>query len=95
MLTGANNVNPTKECVRYAKGQFLDSGASGILELLPCGDVMKSPWPGQYGEDSRRDITIENEIYRKLGRYPRLIRILDWNLEDYVLTMEYMPNGNL
>lgn len=51
-----------KECVRYAKGQFLASGASGILELSPCGDVMKSPWPGQHGEDSRRDITIENEI---------------------------------
>jgi hypothetical protein len=46
MLTGANNVNPTKECVRYAKGQFLASGASGILELSPSGDVMKSPWPG-------------------------------------------------
>jgi len=95
MLTGAKNVNPIEECVRYAKGRFLASGASGILEISPCGDVMKSPWPGQYGEDSRRDITIENEIYRKLGRHPRLIRIVDWNLKDCVLTMEYMPNSNL
>jgi serine/threonine protein kinase len=95
MLAGAKNVNPIKECVRYAKGQFLASGASGILELSPRGDVMKSPWPGQHGEDCRRDITIENEIYRKLGRHPRLIRILDWNPEDCVLTMEYMLNGNL
>jgi hypothetical protein len=36
-----------------------------------------------------RDITIEND------RHPRLIRILDWNIEDFVLTMEYMPNANL
>jgi hypothetical protein len=62
MLAGAKNVNLVKKCVRYAKGQFLASGASGILELSPCGNVMKSPWPGQHGEDSRRDITIENEI---------------------------------
>ena len=75
MLTGAKNVNPVEECVHYAKGRFLASGASGTLELSPRGDVMKSSWPGQSGEDSRRDITIENEIYRKLGRHPRLIRI--------------------
>jgi hypothetical protein len=67
MLAGAKNVNPIKEYVRYAKGQFLANGASGILELSPCGDVMKSLWSGQDEEDSRRDITIENEIYRKLG----------------------------
>ncbi|KAG9235620.1 kinase-like domain-containing protein [Amylocarpus encephaloides] len=84
-----------KEDVRFAKGRFLDSGASGILEILPCGNVMKSPWPGQSGMDSRRDITIENEIYKKLGRHPRLITILGWNLQDCALTMEYMPNGNL
>lgn len=84
-----------KENMRYVKGRFLDNGASGILENLPCGDVLKSPWPGQFGKDSRRDITIEYEIYRKLGRHPRLIRIFDWDLQDCVLTMEYMLNGNL
>ena len=40
-------------------------------------------------------ITIENEIYRKLGPHPRLIRIVGWDPEDCVLNMEYMPNGNL
>jgi hypothetical protein len=84
-----------KEDVRFAKGRFLDSGASGILEILPCGDVMKSPWPGQSEKDSRRDITIENEIYQKLGQHPRLIIIVGWDLRDCVLTMECMPNGNL
>jgi serine/threonine protein kinase len=81
--------------VRYAKGQLLDTGASGILEILPCGDVMKSPWPGQSEKDSRRDLTTEIEIYRKLGRHPRLVAIVGWNLQTCELTMEYMPNGNL
>lgn len=81
--------------VRYANGQFLDSGASGILEILPCGNVMKSPWPGQFEKDSRRDLTIENKIYSKLGRHSRLIEIVSWNSQDCVLTMEYMRNGNL
>jgi serine/threonine protein kinase len=85
----------TKEVLRYAKGQFLACGASGILEISPYGDVMKSPWPGQSGEDSRRDITIENEIYEKLGPHPRLIRIVSWDPENCVLNMEYLPNGNL
>lgn len=84
-----------KEDVRYAKGRLLDSGTSGILEILPRGDVMKSPWPGQFEKDNRKDITIENEIYEKLGRHPRLIRIVDWDVQDCALTMEYMPNGNL
>ena len=79
----------------YAKGQFLASGASGILEILPCGNVVKSPWPGQFEKESRRDLTIENKIYSKLGRHPRLIEIVSWNPQDCVLTMEYMRNGNL
>lgn len=88
--------NPTiQENGRYAKGRRLDSGASGILELLPCGDVIKLPWPGQLEKDSRREITVENEIYSKLGRHPRLLRIVGWDPQDYVLTMEYMPHGNL
>ena len=95
-IQAPNAFNPAiKEDGRYAKGRLLDSGASGILEILPCGDVTKSPWPGQLEKDSRREITVENEIYSKLGRHPRLIRIVGWDLQDCVLTMEYMPNGNL
>lgn len=95
-IQATNVLTPAiKEDARYAKGRFLDSGASGILEISLCGDVMKSPWPGQSETDSRKDITIENEIYRKLGRHPRLIRIVSWDRPDCILTMEYMPNGNL
>lgn len=83
----------TQTSVRYAKGHLLDTGASGILEILPHGDVVKSPWPGQ--KDSREDLVTENQIYSKLGRHPRLITVVDWNPRDCVLTMKYMPNGNL
>ncbi|TVY12770.1 putative serine/threonine-protein kinase SIS8 [Lachnellula arida] len=80
---------------RNAKGRLLDSGASGILEILPSGDVIKSPWPDLSESDSRRDLTTESEIYKKLGSHPRLLRIIDWSPEDCSLTMEYMPKGNL
>jgi len=87
--------SPVEVHARYAKGQFLDSGTSGILEILPSGDVLKSPWPNQSEVDSRRDILIEKEIYKKLGAHPRLIKINGWNPHECSLTMEYMPNGNL
>ncbi|KAH9213609.1 spindle assembly checkpoint kinase [Leptodontidium sp. 2 PMI_412] len=85
----------TQGGVHYAKGQFLDSGASGILEILPSGNIVKSPWPGQFEKHSRRDLTTEYEIYSKVRRHPRLVEIISWNPQDCVLTMEYMRNGNL
>ena len=96
MSTQVPNISPAiQDDVYYAKGEFLDSGASGILEILPCGNIVKSPWPGQFEKHSRRDLTIEYEIYSKVGRHPRLVKIIDWNPQDCVLTMEYMRNGNL
>ncbi|TAQ89312.1 hypothetical protein B7494_g2374 [Chlorociboria aeruginascens] len=96
MSTQVPNITPAIQGgVHYAKGQFLDSGVSGILEILPCGNILKSPWPGQFEKDSRKDLTIEKKIYSKLGRHPRLIEIVDWNPQDCALTMEYMRNDNL
>jgi len=31
---------------RSSKGEFISGGASGIVERLPSGDVVKSPWSG-------------------------------------------------
>ncbi|CZS94626.1 hypothetical protein WAI453_013334 [Rhynchosporium graminicola] len=81
--------------IRHAKGCFLNSGASGILEILPSGDVIKSPWPGQNGVESRKELSTENKIYCKLGPHSRLVRTIDWNSYDCSLTMEYMPQGDL
>ncbi|KAF4632944.1 hypothetical protein G7Y89_g5172 [Cudoniella acicularis] len=97
-VINADDIKPTNEIktyVREAKGEFLGSGASGIIERLPSGNVVKSPWPGSGADDCRREITIENQIYERLGRHPRLVRIIDWDPIHCALTMEYMPNGNL
>ncbi|KAL3428433.1 hypothetical protein PVAG01_01942 [Phlyctema vagabunda] len=81
--------------VRDSKGECLAGGASGIIERLPSGNVVKSPWTGSREYDCRRDITIESDIYERLGPHPRLLQIINWDPEDCVLTMEYLPNGSL
>ena len=40
-------------------------------------------------------MTTESEIYKKLGPHPRLVKIIDWDPKECVLTIEYMPNGCL
>lgn len=78
-----------------AKGEFIGSGASGIVERLPSGEAVKSPWPGVSAENSRRDMKTEFDIYTRLGSHPRLVKIINWNPDKYVLTMEYLSNGTL
>lgn len=81
-------------CTRQAKGKTLDVGASGVVEILPCGNVIKSPWIDE-AMDSREELALEHKIYKKLGPHPRLVGIIDWNPQDYTLTMEHMQKGNL
>ncbi|KFY89503.1 hypothetical protein V500_05645 [Pseudogymnoascus sp. VKM F-4518 (FW-2643)] len=83
--------------IKYSasKRGFIGSGASGIVNRIPCGDVVKMPWPGSRSAESRRDITTESLIYKKLDHHPRLIRTIDWDPEGCILTMEYMSNGTL
>jgi len=38
---------------------------------------------------------MESNIYQRLGTHPRLLPIIVWDPEDCVLTIEFMPNGNL
>lgn len=81
--------------ILHLKGEFLTSGSSDLLSRLPSGDIIKEPWPGFTSEDSRKEMTIENSIYEKLGPHPRLVEIHHWDPDDCSLTMEYMPNGSL
>lgn len=87
----------TVPAIKYSasKRGYIGSGASGIVNRVPNGNVIKSPWPGSRAAEARRDITTESLIYEKLGQHPRLIRILDYDPEGCVLTMEYMQNGTL
>ncbi|KAH6721164.1 spindle assembly checkpoint kinase [Leptodontidium sp. MPI-SDFR-AT-0119] len=84
-----------EQCVRESKGDFIAGGASGIVERLLSGDIVKSPWPGAHADESRRDLTVESHIYKRLGSHPRLIQIIAWHPKECSLIMEYMPNGCL
>lgn len=74
---------------------MISSGVSGIVQRLPSGDAIKSPWPGIREDDSRRDMTTEAQIYTRLGPHPRLVKIINWDPEECNLIMEYMSNGSL
>lgn len=78
------------------KGDFLGGGATGLVERLESGDVTKSPWTGRpTASDCRQEMVIEAQIYERLGAHPRLLQRKHWDPVDCILTLEYMPNGNL
>ncbi|KAI9746685.1 MAG: hypothetical protein M1818_000399 [Claussenomyces sp. TS43310] len=91
----AASTGEVEHAVRHSKGDFIACGASGIVERLPSGDVIKSPWPGLPAVDNRRDLITENRIYKRLGNHDRLVKVIAWDPEECALTMEYMPNGCL
>lgn len=81
------------------KGTFLGGGVSGIVELLPDGNVVKSPWPGEMATDSQKDIRIEAHAYQRIAeRYPghsRFVKLVEFDQEQHTLTMQYMAKGTL
>ncbi|KAJ8129564.1 hypothetical protein O1611_g4067 [Lasiodiplodia mahajangana] len=82
--------------VILGKGDFLGGGATGLVERLQSGDVIKSPWTGRPTEsDCRHQMVIEAQIYQRLGPHPRLVQLKHWDPVDCTLTFEYMPHGNL
>jgi serine/threonine protein kinase len=78
-----------------SKGEFISGGVTGLVERLPDGNIVKSPWSGSRAADCRRDMATEFQVYKKLGPHPRLVKIINWDPENCELTMEYMPNGAL
>lgn len=86
-----DNVN-----IIQGKGDFLGGGATGLVERLKSGDVIKSPWTGRpTAPDCRQEMVIEAQIYERLGLHPRLVQLKHWDPIDCTLTLEYMPYGNL
>jgi serine/threonine protein kinase len=78
------------------KGEFLGAGVTRLVERLDSGDVVKSPWTGRpSASDCRQDMAIEAQIYERLGTHPRLVPFKHWDPVSHVMTLEYMPNGNL
>lgn len=78
------------------KGEFLAGGATGLVERLESGDIVKSPWTSPSSVlECKQEITIEARIYERLGSHPRLVQLKHWDPVGCTLTLEYMPNGNL
>ncbi|WAO96051.1 Protein kinase domain-containing protein [Fusarium falciforme] len=67
-----------------------------LVELLPSGDIVKTPLAGDDREDDcRKEIAIEVDIYKRLGEHARLVKMKRWDPGAYTLTLEYMPSGTL
>lgn len=87
---------PDNVIIVRSKGEFIASGATSLVERLPSGDVIKTPWAGDIREeDCRREIAIEAQVYARVGEHARLVKMKYWDSEAYTLTLEYMPNGTL
>ncbi|KAK2745863.1 hexose transporter hxt1 [Myotisia sp. PD_48] len=87
------------EILYVTKGNVLAWGGTAILELLPSGDVTKTPIPNPYWpaeeRDHHRDMELEARVYETIGQHPRVPKILSWDPESRCLTMEHLHNGNL
>ncbi|WEW56964.1 hypothetical protein PRK78_002423 [Emydomyces testavorans] len=79
--------------VRDGNGVFISGGLSGIVELLPDGTILKSPFFDEDEEQHRLDIAFEATVYEKLGPHDRLVKFLGHS--DKGLVLEYMENGCL
>ncbi|KAK3652783.1 hypothetical protein LTR56_005078 [Elasticomyces elasticus] len=84
---------------RKSKGKYLGGGVSGIVELLPNGTIVKSPWGGEEEADCRKDLNQEAEIYSQLhnafSEHHRFVRFISFDEEQSELILQYMPNGTL
>ncbi|KAM5471475.1 hypothetical protein MferCBS49748_002022 [Microsporum ferrugineum] len=92
-LHNLENTNPVIFTERFAKGEFINGGVTGIVELLDDGTVIKSPFPGPIMEDNIRDIAKEASIYQRLGPHERLVGLISHSRDGIIL--EYMQNGDL
>jgi serine/threonine protein kinase len=87
---------PTGTIVVSPKGEFIAGGTTSLVERLPSGDIIKTPWAGDIREDDcRREIAIESQIYHRLGEHALLVKLKGWNPDTHTLTLEYMSNGTL
>jgi len=86
------------DAIILEKGEFISGGVSGIVERLPNGNVVKSPWPDR--KDTHEDARVESRVYKRLaerldpGHIP-FVKFLGFDEEECTITMEYMANGTL
>ncbi|PTB42440.1 uncharacterized protein TrAFT101_008466 [Trichoderma asperellum] len=78
-----------------AKGEFVAAGITSLVERLPNGDIIKTPWDDSARGDCVQDLITEAKIYQRLGEHPRLVKLRNWDSVQHTMTMEYMPHGTL
>ncbi|KAK4034728.1 kinase-like domain-containing protein, partial [Parachaetomium inaequale] len=74
----------------------ISGGSTGLIELLPCGNVRKVTYPeSKARRQSLRDIEHEFRVYQRLPRqHDRLLQMIKYSLEDG-LVLQYLSAGNL
>lgn len=77
-----------------SRRDVISGGSTGLIYLLPSGYVRKAAYPDITRKQSLRDIEHEHKIYQRLPRHDRLLRMMNYSVEDGLI-LEYMPNGNL
>lgn len=82
-----------------ARGILLGGGLTGIVELLPDGTVINTPWPGDRRLESQKDIRTEAQAYHRIAQHfdghIRFVKLIEFSSVEHILTIEYMPHGTL
>ncbi|KAF4120926.1 Serine/threonine protein kinase [Geosmithia morbida] len=77
-------------------GALIAVGSTSFVEKLPSGNIIKRPWPTQDCiHERRRELAIESRIYDLLGPHACLVNKISWDPKEYVLELEFMPNGTV
>lgn len=76
-----------------SRNTYVSHGGTAIIELSSEGIIKKIPWPGNV--DSRAELSIEALIYAHIGQNDHLVRLISWDSDQCILSLEYMRNGSL
>lgn len=86
---------PPNTRIIQGKGEFVAAGLTSLVERLPNGDIIKTPWDDPARGDCVQDLITEANIYQVSGEHPRLVKLRNWGPVQHTIIMECMPNGTL
>jgi hypothetical protein len=85
----------TYDFIIQARGvEIVAVGATSFVERLADGNIIKTPLQSHH-HHTAAELTIEAQIYQRIGPHPRLVPIISWDEAEHSLTMEFMANGTL
>jgi serine/threonine protein kinase len=97
-----NNPILYPEVFYITKGEFVHWGATAVVERLPSGAIIKSPFvtgSRDQLEVGRRKMQAEVHVYRRIHEnypdHPRIPKVIHWYPATSCLSMEFLENGNL